>query len=124
MIKTSLLVGLLALSATQPAFALRCGHKIVSDGDPIIKVLKYCGEPAATSQRSILRAGFPRIRQAVAADGRIIRQQELLIHTHSYVEVLVEEWTYNFGPNRLMRLIRFEDGLVTEVKQLGYGFRD
>ncbi len=124
MVKMSLLVGLLALSATQPAFALRCGHKIVSDGDPIIKVLKYCGEPTTTTQRRVLRAGFPRVRQRIAADGTLIRQRELLIHTHSYVEVLVEEWTYNFGPNKLMRLIRFEDGLVTKVKQLGYGFRD
>ncbi len=37
-------------------------------------------------------------------------------------EVVVEEWTYNFGPRRLMRVIRFENGLVTSIRQLGYGY--
>ena len=48
----------------------------------------------------------------------------MLINDRSYVEVIVEEWTYNFGPRKLMRIIRFENGLVADVKELGYGYRD
>ena len=51
-------------------------------------------------------------------------REELLLNTRSYVEVLVEEWTYNFGPRKLMRVVRFENGLVSDVTQLGYGYRE
>jgi len=37
-------------------------------------------------------------------------------------EVLVEDWTYNWGPYQLMRTIRLENGFVTEIRQLGYGY--
>ena len=39
------------------------------------------------------------------------------------VEVPVEVWTYNFGPYKLMRRVRFVDGLVEEIETLGYGYR-
>lgn len=38
------------------------------------------------------------------------------------VEVPVEVWTYNFGPYKLMRRVRFVDGLVEEIETLGYGY--
>jgi len=40
------------------------------------------------------------------------------------VEVPVEYWTYNFGPNKLMRRIRFVDGLVEEIETLDYGYNE
>ena len=36
----------------------------------------------------------------------------------------METWTYNFGPNKLMRRVRFVDGIVEEVETLGYGYND
>lgn len=50
------------------------------------------------------------------------QRDELLFADRSVVEVKVEEWIYNFGPNRLMQLVRFEDGLVAEIDRLGYGY--
>jgi hypothetical protein len=47
---------------------------------------------------------------------------ELLIHNRLVIEVPVEEWTYNFGPRRFMRSIRFENGIVTSIETLGYGY--
>jgi len=38
------------------------------------------------------------------------------------IEVPVESWVYNLGPNKLMRRIRFEGGVVTEIETLGYGY--
>jgi hypothetical protein len=35
----------------------------------------------------------------------------------------VEYWTYNLGPNKLMRRLRLEDGVVTEIETLGHGYR-
>jgi len=38
------------------------------------------------------------------------------------MEVPVDIWTYNFGPYKLMRRIRFVDGVVEEIETLGYGY--
>ena len=112
------------LLLAEPALAMRCGSRLVSDGAPQAKVLKYCGEPESIQVRTILRAGFPRYRARLGvSDGRSIEySRELLYADRSYVEVVVEEWTYNFGPHRLMRIVRFENGLVTSVTRLGYGY--
>jgi hypothetical protein len=37
-------------------------------------------------------------------------------------EVVIEEWTFNFGPQHLMRVVRLENGYVADVKTLGYGY--
>jgi len=116
------------LLAAEPAHALRCKGKIVKEGDPQAKVLTYCGEPVSMQQRVIYRSGIPRAmigrRLALERDRISVggSREELLIHDRSVVEVLVEEWTYNFGPHRLMRIVRFENGLVTDVKGLSYGY--
>jgi hypothetical protein len=38
------------------------------------------------------------------------------------VEVQVEVWIYNFGPDRLMQRIRFEDGVVVRIESIGFGY--
>jgi hypothetical protein len=38
--------------------------------------------------------------------------------------VPVENWIYNLGPNKLMRRLRFEGGIVAEIETLGYGYHD
>lgn len=122
---TILLLGLLL--AASPAMALRCQGRIISEGDPQPRVLRYCGEPATAQQRLLYRSGLPRQYAGFRAPGGTIesgRGGELLVHDRSVVEVLVEEWTYNFGPHKLMRMVRFENGLVVEVRQLGYGYHD
>ena len=48
---------------------------------------------------------------------------QLVIKHRTMVEVPVEVWTYNFGPYKLMRRVRFVDGLVEEIETLGYGYR-
>jgi len=117
-----LLLGL--VFCMEPAFALRCGTRLVSEGDHQLKIEKYCGEPTAVNIRTIYRSGIPasRYRHSRAQVHPAKSSEELLIHTRSVEEVLVEEWTYNFGPRRLMRVIRFENGLVTSVRELGYGY--
>ena len=106
-----------------PAFALRCGNRLVSEGDPAARVLKICGEPAGVQQRVIYRTGFTRPRFRDYGPG-VHFHREVLSYDRSYEEVLVEEWTYNFGPRRLMQLVRFENGFVADIKQLGYGYHD
>jgi hypothetical protein len=108
-VAATLVLGLLASS---PAFAaLRCGNKIVTEGDTSAEVAAKCGEPTDVIQmRSIYR------RPVIWIYGRPQYIGE------DFIEVPVEAWVYNFGPNKLMRRLRFENGLVTEIETLGYGY--
>ena len=117
-------VGLALLFCMDSAFALRCGTRLVSEGDHQLKIEKYCGEPAAVTLRTVYRSGIPTSRHRHGRQhlSHANSSDELLIHNRSLVEVQIEEWTYNFGPRRLMRVIRFENGLVTNVTALGYGY--
>ena len=110
------LIGLTVLAATlaAPAHAdgMRCGGRLIRDGDPRAQVRSFCGEPADVQTRTILR------RPQYDYRGR------LLYYGDGLTEIPVETWTYNFGPNKLMRRVRFVDGVVDEVETLGYGYND
>lgn len=111
-----LLIGLTliaaALAAPAHADGMRCGGRLIRDGDPRAQVRAFCGDPADVQTRSILRRPFYNVggRQVFFGD--------------ALVEIPVETWTYNFGPNKLMRRVRFVDGIVEEVETLGYGYND
>jgi hypothetical protein len=115
MIRPALAVSLVALSlAAVPASAdaFRCGTRLVTDGDSSAKVVALCGEPTETRRSSILR------RPVVWIYGRPYHVSDDL------VEVPVEIWVYNLGPHKLMRQLRFEDGILVEVKTLGHGYNE
>jgi uncharacterized protein DUF2845 len=95
--------------AALPAYAFRCGTRVITQGDPADKVLNFCGSPISVQTR---RAERPYIDEL----GRSYLYKGLV------EEVLIEEWTYNLGPNQFMRLVRIENGRVVEVKSLGYGY--
>lgn len=120
-----LIPALALLLMAQPALAFRCQSRIISEDDPQAKVLRFCGEPTSVQQRVIYRSGIPYVRGLTIRSGESemrVAREELYLHTRSVVEVLVEEWTYNLGPRKLMRVVRFENGLVTGVDHLGYGY--
>lgn len=96
----------LAISGPAAADSMRCGTKLMTDGDPLDKVVAYCGPPSSIERREILRPfGYYRG-----------------ITVHSSYEVSVELWTYNFGPHKLMYRLRFEDGLLVDVDTLSHGY--
>ncbi|MBM0104477.1 DUF2845 domain-containing protein [Steroidobacter sp. S1-65] len=105
---------ILAAAVAMPAHAdgMRCGGRLIRDGDARAEVRAFCGEPADVQTRTILRRPFYNV------SGRLVYFGDGL------VEVPVETWTYNFGPNKLMRRVRFVDGIVEEVETLGYGYND
>jgi hypothetical protein len=115
MLRTWLTAGLAALAlAAAPAHAeaFRCGTRLVTDGDTAAKVFALCGEPSEVRRSSILR------RPVLWLHGRPYYLSDDL------VEVPIETWTYNLGPQKLMRQLRFEDGVLVEVKTLGHGYHE
>ena len=97
--------------APSPAAAsgFSCGTRVVTEGMEQIEVRAACGEPAQVSRTSILR------RPVVWRHGRPWYVGD------DVVPIPVETWIYNFGPTRLMRKLRFEDGVLKDVETLGYG---
>jgi hypothetical protein len=100
------LAGALALSPRVEG-AMRCGTRIIARGDVADKLLQFCGEPSAVQRHLVRRTA----------------SLELGAFLPGFVEdVWVEDWTYNLGPYKLMRIVRLENGVVTDIRQLGYGY--
>ena len=92
---------------TAPAHAFRCGTRIITRGDPADKILRFCGEPVSVQTRYSQR-GY------INEYGR---------RFPGFIEeLIIEEWTLNFGPQQLMRVVRIENGFVADVTVLGYGY--
>ena len=116
-----------ALLAPADAWAMRCKNKIVSKGDPQAKVLQYCGEPVTRDRRYIERGGYYSWRRVAGTGDYVYRDKYYKRHyPYSYLrsEVTVDDWVYNFGPNKLMRRVIFENGIVKKVETLGRGYRE
>lgn len=92
------------------ADSFRCGTRLVSDGDSTDKVAALCGPPASVQRHEILQ------RQVRWYQGRPYYS------SLEPVPVPVEYWTYNLGPNKLMRRLKFEDGLLVDVETLSHGY--
>ena len=75
-----------------------------------VLVRALCGPPTSVERKTIRRPTlFWRNGRAYALPG-------------ADSDVQVETWTYNLGSSQLIRRIRFEDGIATELSTLGYGY--
>jgi hypothetical protein len=80
-----------------------CEDRIISTGDTKGEVLAKCGEPFyRTSHDEELR-------------------EQLDENRSRKLVVTVEEWTYNFGPQRFMRIITVRNSRVIDVRTGSYG---
>jgi hypothetical protein len=101
-------LALLLLPTVVSADAMRCGSRVISEGDSIDRVLQYCGEPAERRRTYIVRQ--PRFE---------VGSQEYSFPGEE--EVPVDLWTYDFGPNKLMMRVRMIAGKVDSIETLEYG---
>ncbi|WP_426755912.1 DUF2845 domain-containing protein [Myxococcus sp. Y35] len=93
------------------AASLRCGRALVSDGALKSEVLAKCGEPEAKDFRTVTDSAgswTPEPNGGATTERRSV--------TREY-----EDWTYNFGPRRLIQVVTFENGRLIDVKSAGYG---
>ena len=103
-------LALAALAVPGKAHAFRCGNKLVVEGDTAGAVVAKCGQPAEIVNKVIQRPPI------IWRNGRPIRVPG------GDLEVNVEFWTYNLGSNKFMRRLRLENGQVTLIETLGYGY--
>lgn len=87
------LVGILLLVTAAPAFAWRCEHGFVDTGDSTQTVLRKCGAPAFV----------------YGSTGK---------SAHARSPAL---WYYDFGPTQLVRVLKFQGGVLASIDTAGYG---
>ena len=87
----------------------RCDGGIVSIGDIVVDLLGKCGQPAMLDAWQVERGVL------------IVVQDAPALETASAVQV-VEQWTYNLGPQRFIQIVSVERGRVTAVQREGYGY--
>ena len=98
-------VALALMPVATLADSMRCGSRIVKDGDTMEKVIDVCGEPAKQERTWIQRRP----------------QYQLGSQYYSFPgteDVPVDLWTYDFGRNKLLQRVRFIDGIVVSIVTL------
>ncbi len=126
-------------SSESLASSLRCRNKIVSIGDHKWEIQSLCGPPAFIDQHQEERIskryikikkddgnkstgnnrkegdGPPRdFGRNLERDYGFVDERKLLINS--------EEWTYNFGPDRFVRTLIFENSRLVAIDTGGYGY--
>jgi hypothetical protein len=88
----------------------------VKIGQHLTEVLDICGEPDFTSQRVEQR------RYKYKTGRRCSCHQEE-ISEERVIEVLVDDLMYDFGPNRHVRHLRFENNFLANINSRWVGSR-
>ena len=93
-----LLMGFLALrSSPAAADSISCDGGIVSLGDSRLDLYAKCGPPA-------------------------LQEVEPTASVSLGVAVVLERWTYNFGPQRFIRIVTLKAGKVIAIQTGSYGY--
>jgi hypothetical protein len=122
-----LLIALSVLMVTDArSSSIRCGVRLITEGDHKAKVLAQCGKPDYVELREEERVyRFSRhpsyygyydsyeYEHGYYGDGGPYRIKEL---------VIIEEWTYNHGPSRFMDHLILENGVVVDITSGDYGY--
>jgi hypothetical protein len=85
-----------------------CDPAALAAGKLKLEVLARCGEPA------MIDAWEEELRTVEKLDRQLVTTQ--------VVTATVELWTYDFGPNQLLRFVRLENGKVVSVETGSYGY--
>lgn len=101
-VKSSLfcLLFILILPVIANADIFRCPNgALVSTGDSISEAYIKCDPPSFKNVRTETEGGYK----------------------GATIVINVEEWTYNEGPNKFVHMLVFRNGVLAEVRSLGYG---
>ncbi len=108
----------LAVSPSARADSLSCNYRIASSGDTRYEVRAICGEPDDAVQRVEYRTVRGRVAGPCAREGKQVRCSRT---QEAVVEVVIDEWTYDFGRNRFIQYLTFEQGRLVSVRSGSYG---
>lgn len=95
---TSLAVGACAALLATDAAAMRCGGQLIGEGDRSYEVRRACGPPQAI--------------------------EPLERHRYRHHAPHDETWYYDFGDQRLLRVLSFRDGELRRIETRARGLGD
>ena len=108
------------------ATSLRCGVRLITEGDYKDRVLAECGAPNHVEVWEEERVYGYRHHPGYYG---IYDNYEYYQPESEYGEpyrikklVIVERWTYNHGPGRFMDHLRLENGVVRDITSGDYGY--
>ncbi|MFZ6801692.1 DUF2845 domain-containing protein [Undibacterium sp. Di24W] len=118
----TLSMGFFCMPNTAQALGFRCNSYVIDVGMHKAEVMNKCGNPATRDQRVERR----RIggRQSIgnqALPPVTMQGNRNSVESEREIEIQIEEWVYNFGSQRFMQLLTFEDGRLKQIQDLGYG---
>jgi hypothetical protein len=100
------------------AEGLSCQNRLVSTGASKYDVQALCGAPDATEHRTERRLVKRQVSvRCASGTGWCTSVIEDL------VEVPIDEWIYDFGQQRFLQYLTFEDGTLLRVRSGGYGHK-
>jgi hypothetical protein len=111
---TFFLIILVILTSAGLSFAFRCGSSLVNEGDRQPEVIQKCGKPdyIESWEEERISKDYPSVFEY---DPKILSyrryRQPFLVKEY----VTIEVWTYNPGPNRFVRYLTFENGILIEI---------
>jgi hypothetical protein len=108
-----------SINFAEPAETIRCGTRLISEGDPKERLLNECGPP------SNVEAWEEERYYHYDAPPPAYLYKEYEYYGSAYrvkVLVRVEVWTYNYGPSRFIDYVRIENGKVRKIYSGGYGY--
>ena len=100
--------------ASPAAAPRRCRSEDIVEGLSKYRLTVNCGEPLTRRTLGYVATLAPRHRHRLGGWSRS--------HGHVPVEVFREEWVYNFGSNRFLRIVTLDDGVVSQVENGARGF--
>lgn len=109
------------LSSPARADGMQCNGRLVTSGDTLYQVRSLCGEPDDARHRVEYRT--VRVRRpgpCVQENGRNPCGSEV----EQTIEVVIDEWVYDFGKNRFLEFLCFEQGKLVRVTEGSYGHKD
>jgi hypothetical protein len=113
---------LFAMLAAEPAAAFRCGTKLVKEGMHEAQVVAVCGEPTTVRDLGVAVRYYDLRYYRYRSPG--LSSYQVPGFGQLATEVVITEFTYNFGPRKLMRRLLFEGGLLVTIETIGYGYHE
>jgi hypothetical protein len=110
-------LAVLCMFSPHSATAYWCGSKLISENDRMSEVAHACGDPEYKNAW-VEKRGYHGSGRTYMPKGS---DSSLKSPAITVIEVAVEEWTYNNGPNEFIRILRFENGKLVEIKTGDYG---
>lgn len=125
--------------------SLRCGSGLIALGDDQYEVETLCGPPTFVDESraaKVVRAYQKRQgrrtqddrtdedrvnvpddqEQETRRQDRRAKGRDSRFLGEEVYEILIEEWTYNFGTSRFIQTLVFEDGILMSITSGGYGY--